>query len=413
MSRVLSTDFISLNAKQTATALPPAGRFALAAALCSSLGQTFFIGLFGAEFRAEFDLSQSVLGALYGSATLASGLLMFWLGSLADHWSMRRSIATVLCGLALGAWLVSLAHGLLGLVVGLFLLRLCGQGLAGHLAVVAAARYASRRGRAVAMVSYGFILGEAMLPALVALSMESLSWRGVWLLAALITIGVALPVLVWLAWPLTHPRVLRDADTSAVSPAVMTRRKLFTQASFLRVLAIVLVPPVVVTAVFLHQGTIARMLSWDLADVASGFVLFAGIQGLFAFAGGRVIDRFSARVLIRYSLLPAGLGLLSLSILSPAASLWALFAGVGMTAGLNGVITGAVWVELFGSAQLGLIRGVYSALMVVSTALGPVALGLLLDWQVSLLSMALAYLAYALIIPALLLPGLRVISDPA
>jgi len=413
VSRVLSTDFIALNAKQTATALPPAGRFALAAALCSSLGQTFFIGLFGAEFRAEFDLSQSVLGALYGSATLASGLLMFWLGSLADHWSMRRSIATVLCGLALGAWLVSLAHGLLGLVVGLFLLRLCGQGLAGHLAVVAAARYASRRGRAVAMVSYGFILGEAMLPALVALSMESLSWRGVWLLAALITIGVALPVLVWLAWPLTHPRVLRDADTSAVSPAVMTRRKLFTQASFLRVLAIVLVPPVVVTAVFLHQGTIARMLSWDLADVASGFVLFAGIQGLFAFAGGRVIDRFSARVLIRYSLLPAGLGLLSLSILSPAASLWALFAGVGMTAGLNGVITGAVWVELFGSAQLGLIRGVYSALMVVSTALGPVALGLLLDWQVSLLSMALAYLAYALIIPALLLPGLRVISDPA
>ncbi len=393
--------------------MPPAGRFALAAALCSSLGQTFFIGLFGAEFRDAFDLSQTALGALYGAATLASGLLMFWLGSLADHWSMRRSIAVVLCGLALGAGLVSLAHGLLGLVVGLFLLRLCGQGLAGHLAVVAAARYARRRGRAVAMVSYGFILGEAMLPALVALGMESLSWRGVWLLAALITIGVALPVLVWLAWPLTHPRVLRDAETSAVSPAVMTRRKLFTQASFLRVLAIVLVPPVVVTAVFLHQGTIARMLSWDLTDVASGFVLFAGIQGLFAFAGGRVIDRFSARVLIRYSLLPAGLGLLSLSILSPAASLWALFAGVGMTAGLNGVITGAVWVELFGSAQLGLIRGVYSALMVVSTALGPVALGLLLDWQVSLLSMALAYLTYALIIPALLLPGLRVISDPA
>jgi len=141
---------------------------------------------------------------------------------------MRRSIAVVLCGLALGAGLVSLAHGLLGLVVGLFLLRLCGQGLAGHLAVVAAARYARRRGRAVAMVSYGFILGEAMLPALVALGMESLSWRGVWLLAALITIGVALPVLVWLAWPLTHPRVLRDAETSAVSPAVMTRRKLFT-----------------------------------------------------------------------------------------------------------------------------------------------------------------------------------------
>ncbi|AKS41866.1 hypothetical protein [Wenzhouxiangella marina] len=53
-----------------APGLPPAGRFALAAALCSSLGQTSFIGLFGAEFRAAFDLSQSALGALYGAAQL-------------------------------------------------------------------------------------------------------------------------------------------------------------------------------------------------------------------------------------------------------------------------------------------------------------------------------------------------------
>lgn len=402
-----------MNSTPSTPALPPAGRFALAAALCSSLGQTFFIGLFGAEFRVAFDLSQSALGALYGSATLASGLLMFWLGSMADHWSMRRSIALVLCGLALGALLVSLAQGVALLILGLFLLRLCGQGLTGHLAVVAAARYARRRGRAVAMVSYGFILGEAALPALVALGMDRLSWQGVWLVSAGVTLTLALPLMVWLAWPLTHPRALQ-ADGLEPGPAnPMTRRKLFSQASFLRVLTIVLVPPVVVTAVFLHQGTIAEMLTWDLADVASGFVLYAGIQGLFAFAGGRVIDRFSARALLRFSLLPAGLGLLSLSVLSPEASLWVLFAGVGMTAGLNSVVTGAIWVELFGSAQLGLIRGVYSALMVVSTALGPVGLGLLFDWNVPLMAIASVYLAYALIVPMLVVPGVRAISAPS
>jgi len=392
--------------------LPPAGRFALAAALCSSLGQTFFIGLFGAEFRAAFDLSQSALGALYGSATLASGLLMFWLGSLADHWSMRRAIGLVLCGLALGAWIVSVADSVVLLVPGLFLLRLCGQGLAGHLAVVAAARYARRRGRAVAMVSYGFILGEALLPAAVALAMDHMGWREVWLTAAAVTVALALPTLLRLAWPLTHPRDLQR-DGPLDTTVLMTRRKLFIHSSFLRVLAIALVPPVVVTAVFLHQGTVAERLDWNRADIASGFLLFAGIQGVFAFAGGRVIDRFSARVLLRYSLLPAGVGLLSLSLLPPGVSLWVLFAGLGMTAGLNGVITGAVWVELFGSSQLGLIRGVYSALMVVSTALGPVGLGALFDLQVSLLTMALAYLAYALLVPLLMLPGLRAISDPA
>jgi MFS family permease len=391
---------------------PSAGRFALTAALASSLGQTFFIGLFGAEIRAAFDLSQSAFGALYGTATLASGLLMFWLGAMADHWSMRRSIALVVVGLSLGAALVAQTQTVVGLMLGIFLLRLCGQGLAGHLAVVAAARYARRRGRAVAMVSYGFIIGEALLPAAVAVLLPALGWRGVWMVSAAVALSILLPLLVALAWPLTHPRALPDSSPDGAPAIRMTRRKLFSQAAFLRVLTLVLVPPVVVTAIFLHQGTIAERLDWRLADIASGFVLFAAIQGVFAFAGGRVIDRFSARVLLRVSLLPAGLGLLSLAALDPSLSLWCLFAGVGMTAGLNGVISGAIWVELFGSAQLGLVRGVYSALMVLSTALGPVGLGALFDWQVSFMTMALAYLIYAVLVPLLVLPQLRPTSDP-
>src|SRR5699024_6979276 len=152
--------------------MPPAGRFALLAALCSSFGQTFYIGLFGADFRAEFGLSESLLGTLYGTATLISGLSMFWLGTIADRLAMRHAIALTMAGLAAGAALVGLTPGVAGLFIGRFLLRLTGQGLAGHLAVVAAGRYAvARRGRAVAMATYGFILGEARLPPGVAAAM--------------------------------------------------------------------------------------------------------------------------------------------------------------------------------------------------------------------------------------------------
>ncbi len=390
-----------------ASGIPPAGRFALAAALCSSIGQTFFIGLFGSDFRAEFGLSQSALGAMYGAATLCSGLAMFWLGSMADHWPMRRAIALTMLGLAIGAALVGSAPSVVVLITGLFLIRLCGQGLAGHLAVVAAARYAvRRRGRAVAMVTYGFIVGEALYPLLVAAAMGWLSWRGVWWVAAVLMLIIALPGLALLARPLTGYSDTESSTNNGTAPLLMRRVSLFRHGGFLRVLAVVLVPPVVVTAVFLHQGTLAERLGWSLGDVASGFVLFAAIQGVFAFAGGRLIDRFSARALLRFSLLPAGLGLLSLSLVSPGLALWLMFAGVGMTAGLNGVISGAVWVELFGTAQLGMIRGVYAALMVVSTAMGPVVLGLLFDWNVSLLTMALGYLAYAMILPFILVPGI-------
>ena len=387
--------------------LPPAGRFALVAALCSSVGQTFFIGLFGNGFRAEFDLSETMLGAFYGLATLASGLTMFWLGAIADHMLMRRAIVLTMLMLSAGAAMIGFSPNLAWLVVGLFLVRLAGQGLSGHLAVVAAGRYAHRRrGRAVAMATYGFILGEASFPPLVAFALGWLDWREVWLCAAAGLLLVAVPALWWQSRSLVGSGPVNQ-PVSEQAPPLISRRKLFVHGSFLRVLAVVLVPPFVVTALFLHQGALAQRLDWTLASVASGFVLFAALQGVSAFAGGRLIDRFSARALLRFHLLPAGVGVLGLGLAPPDAAMWMMFAGLGLTAGLNGVISGAVWVELFGTLQLGMIRGVYAALMVLSTAAGPVVLGLLLDWQISLLAMGLGLLAWIVVVPTALVPGVR------
>jgi MFS family permease len=387
--------------------IPPAGRFALAAAFCSAVGQTFFIGLFGSDFRAEFGLSETMLGTFYGLATLASGLVMFWLGAIADHMLMRRAIVLTMLMLAAGAAMIGFSPNLAWLVIGLFLVRLAGQGLSGHLAVVAAGRYAHRRrGRAVAMATYGFILGEASFPPMVAFALGWLDWREVWLCAAVGLLLVAVPALWWQARSL----VGSGPDTRPASepvPALISRRKLFVHGSFLRVLMVVLVPPFVVTALFLHQGALAQRLEWTLASVASGFVLFAALQGISAFTGGRLIDRFSARALLRFHLLPAGFGVLGLGLAPPDVAMWMMFAGLGLTAGLNGVISGAVWVELFGTRQLGMIRGVYAALMVLSTAAGPVVLGLLLDWQVSLLAMGLGLLAWVVFVPAVLVPGVQ------
>lgn len=387
--------------------LPPAGRFAFLAALCSSFGQTFYIGLFGADFRAEFGLSESALGTLYGTATLISGLSMFWLGAMADRLVMRHAIALTMAGLAAGAALLGLAPGVAGLFAGLFVLRLAGQGLAGHLAVVAAGRYAvARRGRAVAMATYGFILGEALLPPGVAAAMGWLGWREIWYCAAGGIVLLALPALFGLARPLTGEGSAGDAEAEAIDRSVQSRRNLLANGRFLRVLSVALVSPLVVTALFLHQGTLAERLDWSLASVASGFVLFAAMQGLAAFAGARLVDRFSARALLRFYLLPLGAGVLGLGLLPAAAAMWLMFAGLGLTAGVNGVVCGAVWVELFGTARLGMIRGVYAALMVVSTAIGPIVLGLAFEAGISQLAMGVTVMAYVLVVPALLIPGL-------
>ncbi|MBS3746144.1 MAG: MFS transporter [Wenzhouxiangellaceae bacterium] len=390
--------------------IPPAGRFALTAALFSAVGQTFFIGLFGADFRAEFGLSDAGLGALYSGATLVSGISMFWLGSLADHFSLRRAVTGVLFGLALGAWLVSSAASAWMLLPGLFLIRLTGQGLMGHLGVVAAGRYAVRRkGRALAMVSYGFILGEACFPPLVALALDQYDWRSVWLAASAVMMLVGLPLLAWLAGPLTGNPAAEAEDApepDGGTAPLLRRHRMLSHGAFVRVLLVVLVPPVLITAMFLHQGAVAERQGWTLIEVGRAFVLFAAAQGLAAFLAGRLIDRFSARVLLYFQLLPAAAGVLSLGLLGAQPSLWVMFFGLGLTAGFNSVVAAAIWVELFGTRQLGMIRGVYAALMVVSTALGPVLLGGLLDLGASLFSIGLAVAVYAVAVPAAVVPAI-------
>ena len=46
----------------------------------------------------------------------------------------------------------------------------------------------------MAMVTYGFIIGEALYPMLVAAAMGWLGWRGIWLVAAVLMLVVAMPV---------------------------------------------------------------------------------------------------------------------------------------------------------------------------------------------------------------------------
>jgi MFS family permease len=77
--------------------------FGFLLAFASSFGQTFFIALFGAELRAELELSHGELGAVYSAATLASGLLLMWAGSALDRFDLRAVTAVVCVGLIAAA----------------------------------------------------------------------------------------------------------------------------------------------------------------------------------------------------------------------------------------------------------------------------------------------------------------------
>lgn len=66
---------------------------------------------------------------------------------------------------------------------------------------------------------------------------------------------------------------------------------------------------------------------------------------------------------------------------------------VGITQGLVATAGGAVWAERYGVLHLGAIRSMAQAVMVLSTAIAPVLLGILLDLGVGLNALAMGIAA--------------------
>lgn len=142
--------------------------FGVLMTFCSSVGQTFFISLFSGEIRATFALSDGDFGSLYSLGTLASAAVLLWAGRLIDRLSLPLFAAGVLALLGSTCLLMGAAWDAAVLVLALFGLRLFGQGLASHSAVVAMGRYfEAQRGRALSIATLGHTLGEATLPAVV------------------------------------------------------------------------------------------------------------------------------------------------------------------------------------------------------------------------------------------------------
>jgi MFS family permease len=369
--------------------------FGFVLALISSFGQTSFISLSVPDLRAAFGLSHAEFGAIYSVATLASGLLMIWVGGVLDRVSVRKYGAVALCGLCLAALGLSLAPNLVCLGLALFALRLCGQGMLSHAAVTSTARLPDGiRGRAVGIATLGFPTGEAFLPGIGLALIASLGWGTMWqlvagLLAFCLIIGfVAAP----------GAKVLDTAPTvpSAVagSSDAPRRRDLLSDWRFLVFVPSIVAPSAILTAYMFHQRFIADVKGWPLELVAGSITAYAVASLAMTFFTGTLVDRFGAIPLSRFYLLgiaAAGLALASIDGLLAAPIVFAL---LGTTAGANNTVMPAVLAELFGTQHLGRIRALAGSLSVVASATTPGTVGLLFDGGISPEALGLGFATY-------------------
>lgn len=379
--------------------------FGFIATFVSSFGQTFFLGLFSTQFEAATGAGGARLGMLYGLATLISGSLLFWLGGALDRVSLRRAIVVALGIYLAGSLLAGSVSTQAGLLAAFFLLRLGGQGLMSHLGIVTAARGGGRRkGAMIAWASMGVILGEAVLPALVLTAIAMFQWRWLWHGVSALLLCLVLPALLLFGRGL--PWRVSVGATGAPQPSIGQRRVLLRQPAFWAGAAIMLAPPFMATGFLFEQAAISRLMHWPPQLIGAAFVVFALSRALGTWGYGRAADRFGAVRMARLHLLPMALAFASLAVPLGGASIWLAFAGIGFTNGANSVLGGAVWVDLFGAASIGLVRGVFVACSVLATAVAPAVTALMLSAQLGAGEIGLAFAVYCVLASLLAGPAL-------
>lgn len=357
----------------------PAVGFCLLFVFASSWGQTFLLSVFQPHWMRALHLSPGQLGALYGGATLASGVLLMLGGRWLDQTSPARAAGITLGGLALFSLLAALSFHAAVLAVALFGLRFFGQGLSSNVGMTYAARwFTHNRGKAISLAGLGFPLGELLLPGAVTLAVLGFGWRGAWLVLALLAAGAL--------WPLSrallarHPRTNVDHERSLAvkDTGPRRRRELLRQPKFYAMLAAMSPLPFVGTGVIFFQATLAESRGWSPAIFPTGFMLFAVVRAFCSLSAGAWVDRVGALRLIPLPPLLFAVGLGGLLQESPWGA-YAFFVCLGMSFGAAGAVTTAAWVELFGSRLIGTIRSVSSGVAILITAAAPWIFGISLD----------------------------------
>ncbi len=354
-------------------------------AFASSFGQTWFISLFAGEIRAEYGLSDGQWGALYTVATLSSAALLLSRGSLADTMPLSRLAPIVALIFAAAATAMALGQSIWLLGVTVFLLRFCGQGMFTHIAITAMGRwFIATRGRAVAIMGLGFSAGEALLPLPAVLIIAWLGWRGSWgIVAAVIALFVA-PLLVML---LSQDREPAGRSAGSGSPGLggrhWQRREVLGHWLFPLVVPFVVTPSFIGTSLFFHQVHTAELNGWSLTAMAPAYPAYAAVSVVTALIAGWVCDRFGPETLMPVLLVPMGLAVLLLGVVSSPLGWIAVLAIFALTQGMQNAFWGAFLPHVYGTDHLGSVRAIIVALMVAASAIGPGLTGLAIDLGVN------------------------------
>ncbi len=374
----------------------------------SSFGQTFFISIFAGKIQADFGMSLEDWAWAYGVGTAASAVVMIWAGALTDVFLTRVIGGVVLCLLAGACLFMAFNTWAVLMPLAIFGLRFAGQGMTSHVAVVSMSRwFIATRGKALSIATLGFSIGEATLPLIFVSLMIFVDWRFLWIGAALIAV-LAVPILT---------RLLREERTpqgqAEVSQAEGMRSRHWTRKDVLKhwlfwlMIPALLGPSAFNTAFFFFQVHFAQIKGWSHLELVALFPLYTALAVGTMLVSGWLLDRFGTPRLIPWYQLPMVVGFM---LFSYGDTLVVAALGLGflaLSAGANATLPNAFWAEFYGTRNIGAIKAMAAAIMVLGSALGPWLTGSLIERGYSLESQYMGFACFFLFATALMWIGVH------
>ena len=372
----------------------------------SSFGQSYFIGIFNSSIRADLSITHGQFGTIYASATLLSSLILIWIGKKIDDMDVFKFSIFVIILLSFACYFFSTIKIVPLLFVGIFFLRLSGQGLMSHTATTTVARFFEKtRGKALSVTWLGLSAAEFIMPVLMVFLLTITSWRNLWISISIVVL-ILLPIISFLL--VKKLKLDSRENTKHHDEKIDTNIKQWTRSEVIRdyrfyiVTLNMLSMPSIATGVFVYQSFIVSSKNWGPFIMAQSFMVYSILSVITLTISGFLIDRYTSRKLLIYMNIPLFISALVLFSFDSSFSSFIFLGLIGITNGFANVLGSSTWAEIYGVKYIGSIKALTGGLMVFATAAGTAIFGLLIDAGYSINSIAIFSSIYIAIIVLLL-----------
>ena len=369
----------------------------------SSFGQSYFIGIFNSSVRADLSITHGQFGTIYASATLLSSLILIWVGKKIDDMNVFRFSMFVIFLLSFATYFFSTIKAVPLLFIGIFLLRLSGQGLMSHTATTTVSRFFEKtRGKALSVTWLGLSAAEFVLPVLTVFLLTIISWREIWFIISLIVL-IVLPVVSFLFIKKLKLDSRENLQENQIYHNIKqwTRIEVIKDFKFYIITLNMLGMPSIATGVFVYQSFIVSSKNWGPFVFAQSFMVYSILSVITLSISGFLIDKFTSRKLLIYMNLPLLLAVIVLILFDNPISSFVLLGLIGISNGLANVLGSSTWAELYGVKYIGGIKSITTAMMVFATATGAAIFGIFIDLGYTINFIALIsgiYIAFSLVL---------------